>query len=109
MSFEQMSLNELKEYAKSIGLTVGNIGKEKLIAKIQETETQREILNSVIDDDDFKEDVIKTNMDDKENTKDETLVDSISSVIDDLDDAEKNIETEIENFPLSFSFLNFCN
>lgn len=94
-----MSLNELKEYAKSIGLTVGNIGKEKLIAKIQETETQREILNSVIDDDDFKEDVIKTNMDDKENTKDETLVDSISSVIDDLDDAEKNIETEIENLP----------
>ena len=32
MDFEKMELDELKNYAKSIGLTVGNIGKEKLIS-----------------------------------------------------------------------------
>lgn len=39
MDFEKMELDELKNYAKSIGLTVGNIGKEKLIAKIKEKES----------------------------------------------------------------------
>ena len=38
MDFEKMELDELKNYAKSIGLTVGNIGKEKLIAKLKEKE-----------------------------------------------------------------------
>ena len=38
MNYEEMSLTELKEYAKSIGLSVGNIGKEKLIVKIKEKE-----------------------------------------------------------------------
>ena len=33
MDYNKMSLDELKEYAKSLGMTVGNIGKEKLISK----------------------------------------------------------------------------
>ena len=35
MDYEKMSLIELKDYAKSIGLNIGNIGKEKLIEKIK--------------------------------------------------------------------------
>ena len=33
MNFETMELDELKEYAKSLGITFGKIGKEKLIEK----------------------------------------------------------------------------
>ena len=36
MDFSSMELEELKEYAKSIGITVGNIGKDKLIEKIKD-------------------------------------------------------------------------
>ena len=38
MNFETMELDELKEYAKSLGITFGKIGKEKLIEKIKEYE-----------------------------------------------------------------------
>ena len=31
MNYENMSLDELKEHAKSLGLAVGNIGKENAI------------------------------------------------------------------------------
>ena len=50
MNYEEMSLTELKEYAKSIGLSVGNIGKEKLIVKIKEKEN----LSNVIEDSDLE-------------------------------------------------------
>ena len=38
MDYENMSLDELKDYAKSIGLSFGKIGKDKLIEKIKEKE-----------------------------------------------------------------------
>ena len=43
MDLEKKSLDELKDYAKSIGLAVGNIGKDKLIEKI----ALKEILNQL--------------------------------------------------------------
>lgn len=78
MNFEAMSLNELKEYAKEIGVTVGNCGKEKLIEKIKE----KEVANSVMSDDDYEvekaEDTTPTTS---------SLIESISQAIDELDDS----------------------
>lgn len=78
MNFEAMSLSELKEYAKEIGVTVGNCGKEKLIEKIKE----KEVANSVMSDDDYE----------VEKAEDTTpaassLIESISQAIDELDDS----------------------
>ena len=36
MDYEKMELEELKEYAKTLGITFGKIGKDKLIEKIKE-------------------------------------------------------------------------
>lgn len=78
MNFEAMSLSELKEYAKEIGVTVGNCGKEKLIEKIKE----KEVANSVMSDDDYEvekaEDTTPTTS---------SLIESISQAIDELDDS----------------------
>lgn len=78
MNFEAMSLSELKEYAKEIGVTVGNCGKEKLIEKIKE----KEVANSVMSDDDYEvekaEDTTPTAS---------SLIESISHAIDELDDS----------------------
>ena len=35
MNFDEMSLDELKEYAKQNNVKVGNIGREKLIEKLK--------------------------------------------------------------------------
>ena len=78
MNFEAMSLSELKEYAKEIGVTVGNCGKEKLIEKIKE----KEVANSVMSDDDYE--VEKA--DDTTPTT-SSLIESISQAIDELDDS----------------------
>ena len=45
MNYSEMTLAQLKEYAKSIGIIVGNCGKEKLIAKIKEKELSDNIFN----------------------------------------------------------------
>ena len=78
MNFEAMSLSELKEYAKEIGVTVGDCGKEKLIEKIKE----KEVANSVMSDDDYEvekaEDTTPTAS---------SLIESISQAIDELDDS----------------------
>ena len=83
MNLEQMELEELKDYAKSLGVSFGKIGKEKLIEKIREKET----INSVIDDDDLKEDnevIVKV----ESEAKQESLLDSISAAIDELEEAD---------------------
>lgn len=83
MNLEQMELEELKDYAKSLGVSFGKIGKEKLIEKIREKET----INSVIDDDDLKEDndvIVKV----ESEVKQESLLDSISAAIDELEEAD---------------------
>ena len=82
MNYEEMSLTELKEYAKSIGLSVGNIGKEKLIVKIKEKEN----LSNVIEDSDLEKNEEKVELVKESVNKNEsnTLLESITSAIDDL-------------------------
>ena len=53
MNYETMELDELKEYAKSLGITFGKIGKEKLIGKIKDYEKNKSTIESVIGDDDL--------------------------------------------------------
>ena len=85
MNYEEMSLTELKEYAKSIGLSVGNIGKEKLIVKIKEKEN----LSNVIEDSDLEKNEEKVELVKESVNKNEsnTLLESITSAIDDLEDS----------------------
>lgn len=104
MDLEKMELNELKEYAKSIGLTVGNIGKEKLIAKIMENDKNtNDSIKSVLEDDDIenkKEDSIEEVPSEKISSG--SLLDSISSAIDDLEDSTGGEIDEIVDLPNNY-------
>jgi len=103
MDYEKMELNELKEYAKSIGLSVGNIGKEKLISKIKETVTENDSIKSVLEDDDIeKEQKTDATVEKKcEGLFSGSLIDSISSAIDDLEDSTDSEAEEIVDLPNS--------
>ena len=101
MNYENMSLDELRDYAKTIGLSFGKIGKEKLIEKIKEKETEKATVESVFADDDLeenKEDVEPIQI--EETKKDESLLDSIASAIDDLDDSADERVEEIVDLPM---------
>ena len=87
-----MTLAQLKEYAKSIGIIVGNCGKEKLIAKIKE----KELSDNIFNDDDLEEsDDIEVSVEKSETVTKDTasLLSSISEAIDELDEsADDNIQ-----------------
>lgn len=86
MNYEEMTLAELKEYAKQKGISVGNSGKEKLIEKIKE----KELVNSVFNDEDLEEsDDIEVSVEKGENAMHDTtsLLSSISDAIDELDES----------------------
>ena len=101
MDYEKMELDELKDYAKSIGITFGNIGKEKLIDKIKEKEetSSTSTIASVLEDDELEEntEVQHSNVEEKQSG---SIIDSISSVIDDLDDAVDDIAIETVDLPM---------
>ena len=98
MDYENMEIEELKEYAKSLGITFGKIGKEKLIEKIKEKELENTTVKSVMEDNDLDENV-ETKV--VEETKPSTsLLDSIASAIDDLDDAAEDKIEEIVDLPM---------
>ena len=101
MDYENMSLDELKDYAKSIGLSFGKIGKDKLIEKIKEKETEKATMESVFTEDDLieNEEEAKT-IHIEESKKDKSLLDSIASAIDDLDDAVEDKIEEIVDLPM---------
>lgn len=95
MDYTKMELDELKELAKSRGLKVGNIGKDKLITKLKENDTFSAVS---AEDDDLAENVNVTQNDvaeDNKNTQDEnpedtkptSLLEAISETIDDLDES----------------------
>lgn len=84
MNYDAMALTELKEYAKGIGITIGNCGKEKLIEKIKE----KEVTNSLFNDEDLEEtDDIEVDIDKPASHNTSDLLSSISNAIDDLDES----------------------
>ena len=98
MDYREMELEELKEYAKSLGVVFGKIGKDKLIEKIKEKELEINTVKSVLDDedlDDTKIEVVETEVEEKP----VSLLDSITSVIDDLDDSVEDEFDEIVDLP----------
>lgn len=102
MDLEKMSLDELKDYAKAIGLTFGNIGKEKLIEKIKAKESENNIIKAVMDDADLEESleaesVVKTNSNESNSV---SLLDSITSAIDELESSDKDVDVKIEDLPI---------
>ena len=99
MNYETMGLDELKEYAKSLGITFGKIGKEKLIEKIKEHEKNESAIASVLEDDDLEEKVEVTNETPVEN-KSNSLLDSITSAIDDLEDSSGGDVEPIVDLPI---------
>ena len=99
-----MELDELKDYAKSLGITFGKIGKDKLIEKIREKENESATVMSVIDDDDLEETVnVETNKEVEEVAAPTSLLDSITSAIDDLDDATGGELQEIVDLPMDYT------
>ena len=99
MNFENMELDELKDYAKSLGITFGKIGKDKLIEKIKEKENENTTVMSVLDDDDLEETVNVKEVVEEFPTS-ASLLDSITSAIDDLDDATGGELQEIVDLPM---------
>lgn len=103
MDYEKMSLDELKEHAKSLGLAVGNIGKEKLIKKIEEKETEKATMEAVFADDDLEEKEDEKTIQSEEPKKNESLLDSIASAIDDLEDSAGGEIEEIVELPMDMT------
>ena len=100
MNFENMSLDELKEYAKNLDIKVGNIGKEKLIEKIKSVESSKASISSVIGDEDLEASELNS-MVIPQNKKQESLLDSITSAIDDLDESvDTDTDTITEDLPI---------
>ena len=100
MNFETMELDELKEYAKSLGITFGKIGKEKLIEKIKEHEKNESIISSVIEDEDLDDRIEEENKEIEEETTNGSLLDSITSAIDDLEDSTGGDIEPIVDLPI---------
>lgn len=100
MNLENMSLDDLKEYAKKLDIKTGNIGKEKLVEKIKEVELNTSDILSVIKDNDLEAN--KTSSPvllQKENG--ESLLDTITNAIDDLDDSvNTDTYTKIEDLSI---------
>ena len=112
MDFEKMELDELKDYAKSIGLTIGNIGKEKLIAKIKEKEafknsetsekSEQEVILSVTDSTSSKKETDTEKSETSTQNTSNDLLSSIASAIDDLEDATGGEIEEIVDLPNNY-------
>ena len=100
MNFETMELDELKEYAKSLGITFGKIGKEKLIEKIKEHEKNESTISSVIEDDDLEDRIDEENEEVKEEVTNGSLLDSITSAIDELEDSTGGDVEPIVDLPI---------
>ena len=103
MDYEKMSLDELKEYAKSIGLSFGKIGKDKLIEKIKEKDAEKATVESVFTDDDLEEKKDEKTIQPEEPKKNESLLDSIASAIDDLEDSAGGEIEEIVDLPMDMT------
>lgn len=107
MSYNELSLERLKEIAKEKGISVGNTGKEKLIEKIEMYDLENST-KSLIDGSDIVEDIAMDSHDATENNieednncenKNDNVIGSINNIIADLEDFEESDErdADIEN------------
>ena len=87
MNFENMSNDELKQYAKDNGIRVGNTSRDKLIAKLNEAEQINSVMT--VEDDDFIAPVEVEEVQAPADSK--SLIESIEDTINDLEDSEQEI------------------
>lgn len=88
MDYTSIELDELKEIAKSKNIKVGNIGKEKLIAKLKENDTFNAVAaedKDLTDDVDTAPNIEKTEV--KTEVESASLLNAISDTIDELDES----------------------
>lgn len=104
MNFDGMTLAQIRDYAKSLGINVGNMGKEKLIAKINEVEKANATVTSIIEDDDLEEVIEDTTVDTTvvEHKDGMSLLDSITEAIDELEDSTEDevIDEAVADLPM---------
>jgi hypothetical protein len=98
MNFEEMTLDELKEFAKKNDIKVGNIGKEKLIEKIKTEINTDDIIGN---DTDFVNDTKElTSIESQVEIKPESTLSSIVSAIDDLEESSDYENETIVDLPI---------
>ncbi|MFG6377318.1 MAG: hypothetical protein K1W19_03210 [Lachnospiraceae bacterium] len=99
MNLENMELDDLKEYARQLNIKAGNAGREKLIEKIQKAQLENSAVSSVMNDDDLEETRPMPITTQKEQS--ETLLSSIASAIDDLDESvDTSMDSNFEDLPI---------
>lgn len=102
MNYKELSLDELKKIAKDRGISVGNSGQEKIIAKLEKYDTENST-KTLIDGSDMENDITIT---DKEQTgsenksenetenvsvdKKDNVIGSINDIVSDLEDFEES-------------------
>lgn len=97
MNYNELSVEEIREIAKSRNIPVGNTGKEKLIEKLEkydiENETMSMISGTSTEDDIVPNDVCEENSISEPTAKD-NIISEISNIVSDLDDFEESEEKD---------------
>lgn len=97
MNYNELSIEEIKEIAKSRNISVGNSGKDKLIKKLEkydiENETMSMISGTSTEDDIVPNDVCEENSISEPTAKD-NIISEISNIVSDLDDFEESEEKD---------------
>ena len=91
MNYNELSFEELKDIAKEKGITVGNTGKDKLIAKLQKYDTENETMALINGDN--SDDVIEVANEVEvieEMSNKETIISTINNIVSDLEGFEEN-------------------
>lgn len=83
MNYSTMSMDELKDVARDKGMKIGNIGREKLIEKLNEVDNISDVMTN-------DEDLVAepTHVDIVKDETSKSILDTISSAIDELDENE---------------------
>lgn len=100
MNYKELSLDELKKIAKDRGISIGNSGQEKIIAKLEKYDLENST-KTLIDGSDIENDITVTQDDsfetaDKKGNKDksvdkkDSVIGSITDIVSDLDDFEES-------------------
>ena len=99
MNYNELSLEELKEIAKEKDISVGNIGKEKLIKKIEKYDLENST-SLLIDGTDFEKSTVdnsRTEAEAKAENKEKTnknILGSINDIVSDLEGFEESDERD---------------
>lgn len=99
MNYNEMTLEELKDVARDRDVRIGNISRDKLIEKLKESESYTNVFSK----DDFVQDVIEEEPVKAEIEKEthKSLLDTINSTLDDLDNAENEDDLYDDYEPLA--------